>query len=60
MFSDFGGFPTRYEGIKDWVNRELRECFLDAEAQLIEDVLRGNRFEEYWQYESRKTLYYCQ
>lgn len=50
VFCEFALLPGPYRGIKDWLNRALGDYFLDAEGRLMEDLLEGKRFEEYWRF----------
>lgn len=54
VFCEFALLPGPYAGIEDWLNRALGDFFLDAEARLMEDLLAGKQFEEYWRF--RKDL----
>ncbi|TVR14491.1 MAG: hypothetical protein EA395_02540 [Phormidium sp. GEM2.Bin31] len=49
VFCEFAAlFPGEYHGLTDSIDTWLGNCFLDAEARLMEDLLRGKKFEAYW------------
>ncbi|MFO8039090.1 MAG: ATP-grasp fold amidoligase family protein [Sodalinema sp.] len=49
VFCEFAAlFPGEYHGLTDSIDTWLGNCFLDAEGRLMEDLLKGKRFEEYW------------
>ncbi len=49
VFCEFAAlFPGEYHGLTDSIDTWLGNCFLDAEGRLMEDLLRGKKFEEYW------------
>jgi hypothetical protein len=48
VFCEFAAlFPGEYHGLTDSIDTWLGNCFLDAEGRLMEDLLKGKRFEEY-------------
>ncbi|MFP4319538.1 MAG: ATP-grasp fold amidoligase family protein [Phormidium sp.] len=54
VFCEFAAlFPGEYHGLTDSIDTWLGNCFLDAEGRLMEDLLRGKKFEAYWRVRER-------